>query len=29
VWFDGGGRQMIYAVINKGKNNEHVSAFKR
>jgi hypothetical protein len=29
VWFEGGGgRRMIYAVVNKDENNEHVSAFK-
>jgi hypothetical protein len=29
VWFEGGGaRRMIYAIVNKDENNEHVSAFK-
>jgi hypothetical protein len=27
VWFDGG-RRMIYAIVNRDENNEHVSAFK-
>jgi hypothetical protein len=27
VWFEGG-RRMIYAVVNRDENNEHVSAFK-
>ena len=27
VWFEGGPR-MIYAVVNRDENNEHVSAFK-
>jgi hypothetical protein len=27
VWFEGG-RRMIYAIVNKDENNEHVSAFK-
>jgi hypothetical protein len=27
VWFDGG-RRMIYAIVNRGENNEHVSALK-
>ena len=27
VWFEGGLR-MIYAVVNRDENNEHISAFK-
>jgi hypothetical protein len=27
VWFEGG-RRVIYAIINKDENAEHVSAFK-
>jgi hypothetical protein len=27
VWFEGG-RRMIYAIVNRDENNEHVSAFK-
>jgi hypothetical protein len=27
VWFDGG-RRMIYAIVNRDENNEHVSAFR-
>jgi hypothetical protein len=27
VWFEGE-RRMIYAIVNKDENNEHVSAFK-